>query len=189
MTERWLPVLGFEGLYEVSDLGRVRAVERTLCYERICPSGRVVQVRRHYPAVLLKPGTVKSGHKLVVLGRGNPRLVHRLVLDAFVGPRPPGKEALHGDGDPANNRLTNLRWGTRSENMRDAIRHGTYRSCVLEGAKPRAILRPEDINPIRARLTAGESHSSIGRDYGVGRSAIAQIGRGKTWADIPWESA
>jgi hypothetical protein len=77
---------------------------------------------------MLRPGPSNYGHLSVVLGRRNTRMVHTLVLEAFVGPRPPGKEACHGNGQPGDNRLSNLRWGTRSENIADAVRHGTWHS-------------------------------------------------------------
>lgn len=189
MTERWLPVLGFEGHYEVSDLGRVRSVARTLRYEQRTASGRLITKTRHHPARVLQPGTVKSGHQLVMLGRGHPRLVHRLVLDAFVGPRPPGMEALHGDGDPANNRLRNLRWGTRSENVRDAIRHGTFVGGPKPGEGPNATLTAAHIPEIRNLLAAGLSPREIGERYGVTRSAIYLIKIGRNWSHISGATA
>lgn len=69
-------------------------------------------------------------------GHGQPRSarVHQLVLEAFVGPPGPGQEARHLDGDKANNRLSNLAWGTHTENMRDAIRHGTHVSVTRRRA-------------------------------------------------------
>jgi len=108
-SEQWRPVPAFEGKYEVSDLGRVKSLRWT-------------------PPRILRPGPSNYGHMSVVLGRRNTRMVHELVLIAFVGPRPPGQETRHLDGDPANNRLDNLCWGTRSENNRDAVRHGTWHS-------------------------------------------------------------
>lgn len=101
--ERWLPVPGLDR-YEVSDRGRVR--------------GR----RGH----LLRPSPNQSGHLRMSLYVGGGRrsfLVHQLVLTAFVGPCPPGLECCHGDGDPTNNRLGNLRWDTRPSNMADRRRH------------------------------------------------------------------
>lgn len=65
----------------------------------------------------------RSGHLAVDLPIGR-RYVHRLVLETFVGPRPEGMEACHNNGDPTDNRLGNLRWDTRSENVKDAVRHG-----------------------------------------------------------------
>ena len=67
-----------------------------------------------------------QGHLSVALGRGNSRCVHELVLLAFVGAKPPKHECRHLNGDPADNRLENLAWGTRSENIKDAVAHGTW---------------------------------------------------------------
>jgi hypothetical protein len=173
--ERWLPVVGFEGRYEVSDHGRVRSLDRVQDTE----TGP-----RQYRGKAIQPGTVKSGHRLVVLGKGNSRLVHALVLSAFVGPRPAGYDTLHGDGDPANNRLTNLRWGTRSENMQDAVRHGVHRSGAGRGeANPRAVLSEADVLAIRAAL-GSQSQRQLGEQYGVCRSAIGSISSGRTWSHI-----
>lgn len=114
-VERWRPVLGFEGIYEVSDRGRVK---------------RIVPVLNGPAGYILRPGPSShpGGYVLVGLRRdGKPttHTVHKLVLQAFVGPRPPGMECRHMDGNPTNNALSNLRWGTRKENMRDQLRHGT----------------------------------------------------------------
>lgn len=117
--EQWRPVVGWDGVYEVSDFGRVRSVDRTVTYR----DGRV----RRYPSRVLAVGHHGIGHEHVVLcydGRNETRQVHLLVMAAFVGPAPDGMECLHLDGDPTNNRLDNLRWGTRSENNYDRVRHG-----------------------------------------------------------------
>jgi hypothetical protein len=66
-----------------------------------------------------------SGYRSAKLGRAAQVYVHHLVLEAFVGPRPAGRQAAHGDGDKANNVVTNLRWATRKENEGDKVRHGT----------------------------------------------------------------
>lgn len=60
------------------------------------------------------------------------RLVHRLVLEAFVGPCPEGMEGCHGDGDPTNNSLGNLRWDTATSNQLDKVRHGTHHNAAKE---------------------------------------------------------
>ena len=106
MQEVWKPIPGYEGWYEVSDQGHVRTFRRGA-------NGR-----------LLKPGRMPQGHLSVALGRGNSQCVHKLVLLAFVGPAPDKHECCHNNGDPADNRLENLRWGTRSENIKDAYAHG-----------------------------------------------------------------
>lgn len=112
MAEQWRNISGFGG-YEVSDLGRVKSQYRNPC------TGTVREI-------VLRPGANKSGHLFVYLGRGNKRYIHRLVLEAFVGPCPEGGEALHGpDHTPANCALTNLKWGTRQQNVRDMWERGT----------------------------------------------------------------
>lgn len=104
----WRPVPGFPG-YLVSNYGQVKSVERMV--------ERAGQGPRRVPSCILRPGPARSGHLTVVLGRGNTRQVHALVLLAFVGPPPPGREVLHLDHNPRNNRLSNLRYGTRAENV------------------------------------------------------------------------
>ena len=108
LDEQWKPVPGYENQYEVSDKGNVRSYRRS-----VTPR-------------LLKPGRMTAGHLSVALGRNNSRCVHELVLLAFVGPAPYKHECRHLNGDPADNRLENLVWGTRSENILDAVSHGTW---------------------------------------------------------------
>ena len=116
MSERWLGVPGYEGRYAVSDQGRVKSLDCVLY--RPHANGSMVAVRKK--GVLLRPATTPSGHQQVMLGRGgaNKWLVHQLVMLAFVGPCPEGMEILHIDSNPANNRPRNLKYGTRSENMK-----------------------------------------------------------------------
>lgn len=180
-AERWAPVPGFEGAYEVSDHGRVRSVDRVTVYQRV-RRGRLAEVTRRHRGHLLSPGTVKSGHQLVVLGRGNSRLVHALVLMAFVGPRPPGADSLHWDGDPANNRLANLRWGTRAENVADALRHGTHRGGGPSGEQsPRAILTEAAVKAIRADARPAPI---LAAEYGVRPTTISKVRARKIWAHV-----
>lgn len=114
MTERWAPVVGFEGFYEVSDLGRVRSLDRITTHKHRL-RGRVLKVRR-----------LPTGRPRVSLARDGAitdAYPYRLVLEAFIGPCPPDMEALHWDDDADNNVLSNLRWGTRTDNMRDMSRN------------------------------------------------------------------
>lgn len=118
MSEQWRPIAGYEGLYEVSDTGLVRGVDRT------DSSGK----RRR--GQLLKPRIdPRWGHHSAELCRGGQSFttnVGRLVLMAFVGPCPPEMECCHNDGIPANNHVSNLRWDTHSANVIDCIKHGTH---------------------------------------------------------------
>ena len=89
---------------------------------------------------VLRPGKMKSGHVSVALGRKNSRLVHQLVLEAFVGPRPCAGtliDVLHLNGVPNDNRLVNLRYGTRSENIRQDYETGVR--FLSESQKKRLI--------------------------------------------------
>ncbi len=110
--EEWRPVVGWEGYYEVSDLGRVR---RIAAY-RSTSVGRV-----------LKPWRNVHGYRQVTLthrGRRHAPTVHRLVTDAFLGPLPAGMERNHRSGAKDDNRLTNLEFVTHPENVRHALRLG-----------------------------------------------------------------
>lgn len=106
----WRSIPGLQN-YDASDDGQVRSW---------CPY-------RGLPVPHALTQTLSRGYLLVRVGRAiNPQPVHRLVMLAFVGPRPEGQEVRHLDGDPTNNRLGNLAYGTPSENSYDAIRHGTH---------------------------------------------------------------
>lgn len=116
-VESWLPVVGFEDWYRVSDLGRVRSVLRRITLS----DGRTCTYQGRY----LKPSVnLRDGHMHIRLGSWIQTKVHILVLKAFVGPPPPGKIGRHLDGDPGNNVRLNLAWGTPSENMFDKVLHG-----------------------------------------------------------------
>lgn len=131
--ERWLAIDGYEGLYEVSDLGRVRSLPH---YTR---AGMRPGLVLHPGKVLKQHPVNKWGHLSVMLsmeGKTRRVLVHRLVLLAFSGPSPDGKEQVrHLDGGTANNQLTNLQWGDGHDDALDRVRHGTHpnatkRECV-----------------------------------------------------------
>lgn len=119
--ERWLPVVGYEGYYEVSDMGCVRSLDRIVRLS----DGRDRPMKGRHLALSPHPKGYATV-KLSVDGIRYTAMVHRLVLDAFVGPRPDGMEVCHNDGDPSNNRLDNLRYASRSENRLDSVRHGTH---------------------------------------------------------------
>ena len=115
----WRPVVGFEGRYEISNWGIVRRIPSTY-------TARYKGMGYHVKGT--RPN--RHGYHRVVLykdGKGFGLTVSRLVLEAFVGP--PTKDtpfALHGDGNRNHNWVENLRWGSQSENIRDAVKHGTH---------------------------------------------------------------
>lgn len=106
--EEWRPVVGYEDYYDISSYGRIRS-------------------KRPAKAGILRPVTFGGGKHIGLSKDGKRRckLIHVLVLEAFVGPKPDGKECAHFDGNNRNNRLGNLRWATPKENSDDKTRHGT----------------------------------------------------------------
>lgn len=121
-NEEWRPVVGYEGLYEVSDHGRVRSLDHYTTNSR--------GVRRLWRGRVLKPRGApgKSPYPRVNLSGGPGRVhearVHSLVMAAFVGPLELGMHVRHLDGNPWNCHLSNLAYGTPSENAYDKVRHG-----------------------------------------------------------------
>lgn len=114
----WLPVVGFEGRYEVSDQGHVRSVPRVV----YTSDGR----RQPVAGKVLSPCLDGNGYPCVGIAGKRVR-VHVLVLEAFAGPRPDGMHGCHADDVKSNNAAANLYWGTRVDNMRDmANNHGGH---------------------------------------------------------------
>ena len=173
--ERWLPVPRWEGLYEVSDLGRVRSLDRV-----VTTRNRWGGIReRRYRGRVLKPGAGGAGRLHVDLHEGDirterDRLIHDLVTEAFLGPRPEGTEVLHGPGGVADNRLVNLSYDTHLANCDDRARDGKYHFKLTRA------LAAE----IRARYAAGESRESLAAAYDVHRSTIGRVVSGTRWSGV-----
>lgn len=172
--ELWKPVVGFEGMYEVSSLGRVRSLDRVLVSEgarRGYPrkvKGRLLMLQRH-----------SGGYVQVSLGESGVRLVHALVLEAFVGPCPVGMESCHDDGDKTNNFLFNLRYDTHSANCEDRRRHGV---SYQGEANAQAKLTEDDVREIRSRK--GETYKDIASGFPVSDRAIGKVVRGERWRHV-----
>lgn len=135
----WKAVVGFEGRYEISDTGLIRSLDRiihTRNGSRWKPGEPGIPGIRRLKGRVLKPGTLApSGHLHVVLEGRVDKTIHTMVLEAFVGPCPDGLMARHADDDPTNNTLSNLSWGTRSENSYDAIRNEKHFHAGLTHCK------------------------------------------------------
>ena len=114
-SEDWKPVLGFEGIYEVSDRGRIRSLPR------VNAAGHRIQGRM---MALQRDKWGKLWLHLSRDGKATTSFVHRVVLEAFVGPCPPGHVACHRNDVGDDNRLSNLRWDTPSANRTDQVRNG-----------------------------------------------------------------
>lgn len=120
MPEKWRPIPGWEKSHEVSNRGRVRSITRKI----VNSLGHVTT--RQGRDLKLKEDAGYLRVQLNFQGVAKMFFVHRLVLLAFVGPVPEGKQVRHLDGDAKNNHLENLTYGTISENQLDRVRHGTH---------------------------------------------------------------
>jgi hypothetical protein len=120
-VETWRSVVGYEGLYEVSDLGNVRSIDRAVPTK----NGRIYRFRGVQLRQVARKDDGRRSVTLSKLGHEMPTSVHVIVLEAFHGPRPPGLDGCHSNGDNTDNRAVNLRWDTVTENMLDKGRHGT----------------------------------------------------------------
>ena len=144
--EEWRPVYGFEGHYEVSDHGRVRSVDRVAPHPH---SGTCLRKGK-----VLSLFTTPLGYQRAEMSRNGMRahaFVHELVLEAFVGPRPYGQQCLHGPGGSLDNRLSNLRWGTPSENVREVVESGNHAQARKTECKHGHKFTPEN-----TRVSAGK---------------------------------
>lgn len=175
-TETWNDVVGYEGLYEVSDLGNVRSL--------ICGLPKRPAVPRKRPR-LLRP-SLSGERPSVGLRRDGGRVhfsVYRLVLEAFVGPCPEGMEACHWDGNSLNSRLGNLRWGTKLENMEDNRRNGVRMGQPPRSGHALARLTEDDIRCIRAEPYFPGVYRMLGRCFAIGSRHIRDIRAGKYWRE------
>lgn len=156
--ERWRAIGGTIG-YEISDYGRLRRDGRLL-------NGCIYSTGYRMAALHLTDG-----------GRIR-KAYHTLVCEAFIGAKPSGLQVRHLNGDPLDNRLSNLAYGTCAENMADQYVHGTR---IMGDTHPAAKLSYAKAREIRERRARGDSIRGMAREYGVHKKAIANLLRGKTW--------
>lgn len=164
------PIPGFPG-YEVGSDGTVRS------YRQRGRNALSVTARIRRPEII-------NGYWSVPLrndGRQFQKRVHRLVLEAFVGPCPAGMEGCHNDGNPHNNHISNLRWDTKKSNMADQVQHGTRtRGEMRHNAK----LTESQVAEIRARYLT-EPARVLAVEFGVQKRTIECVARGQSWAHSP----
>lgn len=108
-------------------------------------------------------------------------LVHAAVAEAWLGPRPKGTVVCHNDGNPLNNHASNLRYATQTENLADALAHGTRSRGSKHG---RARLTEADVLAVRRALRAGASQAALARNLGVARQTITNIATGARWRHL-----
>jgi hypothetical protein len=163
MKEIWKDVPTHAG-FLASSLGRIR---------------RVGEVR------FRRPSPTKDGYlRLLIKGDDGKRrsaFVHQMVLAAFAGPRPEGMVCRHLDGDPSNNRIGNLAYGTQAQNMADRGRHGNNPVGTRNG---HAKLTPALVRLARLAHKEGASFRAIARAVNMNDKTIRDICKGRLWKDV-----
>ncbi len=171
MEEIWKDIPGYEGRYQASNMGRIKTISHKV--KGICHfTGKVFY--RTVKSRILKPGKcVKSNHVSVVLGRGTSgKPVHQLIMKTFVGEKPIGMEVLHINGNPSDNRLSNLRYGTRKENILDVYYQGKrWRKLSIE-----------DVYYIRFCILCNIKQRKIAKEMDISESVISNIKKGRLYS-------
>lgn len=169
--EIWKDIPGYEDCYQASTLGRIKTLAHYVSGRNPYtgkPFKRMVKER------ILRPGRYsKCGHLSVVLRRNtNGKPVHSLVMQTFIGDCPEGMEVLHINGNPLDNRLENLRYGTRTENILDVY---------FQGGRWRK-LNIDNVQAIRFGLSCGISGKELSIMFEVSQSVISSIKNGRSFA-------
>ena len=173
--EVWKDIPDFERYYQVSTLGRVRSVGRTVIYK----DGRIA----YFKSKIMKQGTNLKGYKKAYFSKDciqSSHQVHALVMLAFVGARPnPKIQINHIDCDKTNNSLINLEYCTQSHNQLHAFANGLI---DRKGEKSHsAKFKNGDIYDICLNRMNGKSVSTIATEYNVSRYTIHRILRGSSY--------
>ena len=172
MSERWRPIVNYEGWYEISDIGRTK---------------RVMKANNTFVGRILTPRHTR-GYLTIVLHKDGVRgtyLIHRLVIAAFVGPCPDGKQVHHKDANKWNNCIENLEYVTSSENALHACKLGLMVNHVGE-EHGMSKLTEKNIHAIR-KLFGTMTHKEIGILFNVTRQTITSIYKGDTWSSVKEE--
>ena len=167
--EKWLPIRGWPA-YEVSDRGRVRSYWRA--------RGRGFNfIDKTQPPKIMKRGRHVYGYPTVRFyrncGERASREIHALVARAFLGARPRGYDVRHLDGDPTNNRVSNLRYGTRTQNMADAKAYGQKLGRPVKWSN--TLIAAIRVAAVKADLTQAQ----IASEFGVAQGLVSMIKNGK----------
>lgn len=173
--EIWKPVVGYEGYYEVSNIGSVRSITRTISRR----DGKTQTLKSKIPTIL-----VSRGYKKVCLSKENTqkcKFIHRLVCQAFNGDGGDDKVVRHLNGNKDDNRDINLRWGTDKENYEDLVSHG---SEVLGERRGKFVITAADVLEVRRLHGLGYSAAGLARTYCVSRGAVRAIISNRTWKHL-----
>lgn len=173
MQEIWKPVSGYVGLYEVSNFGTVRSLDRIIpdkLHGTRKLVGRVLSYTRD-----------SQGRCSVALSRDSKPIkkrIHLIVAEAFLGPRLKGIEVCHEDGNPANNQASNLRFGTHKSNMEDMVKHGRSNRGLKN---PNANMTIEQALQVKQLRLDGKIYKVIAAELGLTFEQVRGVCVGRTW--------
>jgi hypothetical protein len=169
-AEVWKAIPGYEGFYSVSDLGRVRRDRANngckvkiikprgrpndYLHVSLCANGKVTQIR-----------------------------VHRLVLETFLGIDPNKPQTNHKNGIRGDNRLVNLEWVTCGENIRHSFQV-LHRPALIGSDVGNSKINEESVRKIRFLISCGVIYKDIAAEFGISRTAVSDIFRGRTWKHV-----
>ena len=177
MEEIWKDVVGFDGIYKISSLGRLKSVERVI--ERKNNSNYVQSEK-------IINGSNHNGYLFTTLRKNNKKaqkFIHVLVAESFLGEKPNGFDVCHSDGNRLNNCINNLRYGTRSDNVKDSIKHRTHYTPFRKKGSERSYAK---INEEIAKeiKNSNESSTKLSKKFNVSRALISGIRRNKNWNHV-----
>ena len=179
--EIWKPVVGYEGLYEVSNFGRIRTCDN---YIRAILNG--IETKSFRRSKIRKTCRNDSGYHRLTLWKNNIQkcyCVHFLVATAFIGPRPKGLTINHKDGDKLNNYSDNLEYITVLQNIFHSIRLGLWSPVGSKNSNSK--LKESDIVSIRAKYASGHvTKAALAKEYNVAPSHIGLIIKCKFWKHV-----
>lgn len=179
--EVWRNVIGWEGIYQISNFGRIKAIERFLIKNR---RGGKNKMAVYQVEVLRTIKTNRKGYKTISLwkeGFVKHFTTHRLVAIHYIANPNKYPQVLHKDDNPANPRWGNLFWGTQSQNIQDSVSKGRWRI----GAKNnKTKLLAEQVVEIKKLILSGRSCYGLGKQYNMSKYAILSIKNGRSWAYI-----
>lgn len=178
--EKWLPVAGYENAYEVSDMGRVRSLDRWIPNRW---GGKNL-----YKGTIICPELNHNGYFRLGLHRDGylkMKFVHNLVAESFIGVKPEGYDYCHNDGIRTNNILSNLRYDTKESNQCDRRKHGTENIGIKHGM---AKISEDDVREI-IRLKGIVTQKELSKRFGIVQSKISAIQRRQLWKHIVFNEA
>jgi hypothetical protein len=187
VPEIWLPVIGYEGYYEVSDHGNVRSLDRIVtCTDLLngTPRQRQWVMKGRVLAVSLTSPTRRGVYRKVQLardGKSRPYLVYVLVARAFLGPLPEGMETRHGSAGQLEDSVWNLSYGTHDENQHDRVRDQTNPVGIRNGQSK---LTEQIVLECRTRHAAGETIATLAREFRVTGPCMRMAIRGISWRHV-----